>query len=63
MRCYLAVWTWTPVVGKRQEITMTFWANTLDDARHIAHTWMRRAEPDLQADFTIGDISRERIPV
>ena len=62
MYCYLAVWTFTSLPGRRQEITMTFWANTTADARHIAHKWFDHAEPTLApCDFTLTDLSHERI--
>jgi hypothetical protein len=61
MFCYLAVWTFTATPGRRQEITMTFWANTDADARHVAHKWFDHAEPTLAAcDFSLTNLSKER---
>ena len=61
MNNYLAVWTFTALPGRRQEITMTFWANTEKDARHIAATWFNRVEPTLApCDFSLTNLSKER---
>lgn len=61
MNNYLAVWTWTLPDGRRQEITMTFWANTDRDARHIAHGWWTEVCPvTVPVDFTVNNLTHER---
>lgn len=62
MNCYLATWTWSLSDGRRQEITMTFWANDTQRARQIAHQWFSRVEPtQAPADFSLTDLSHERV--
>jgi hypothetical protein len=62
MRNYLAVWSWTVPNGRRQEITMSFWAFDEPAARGIAHRWWDHAGERIAADFTLTDLSAERIP-
>jgi hypothetical protein len=64
MNCYLAVWSWSLPDGRRQEITMTFWAHNEAGARLIAHSWWDHVEPTLApCDFTLTDLSHERVPL
>ena len=62
MRNYLAVWSGVNFALRRQEITMTFWARNDTDARRMAARWFDRVEPvDFACDFTLNDLSAERI--
>jgi hypothetical protein len=61
MHKYLAVWSFRLPDGRRQEVTMTFWAHDDISARGAAHRWFNHAEPTLApADFTLTNLSQER---
>lgn len=60
MRNYLAVWSWKLSDGRRQEITMAFWAHDEPAARNMAGRWFDRVEPTLAADFSLSDLTAER---
>lgn len=60
MRNYLAVWSWKLPDGRRQEITLAFWAHDEPAARHIAGRWFDHAQPHTVADLSLTDLSTER---
>ena len=44
MNCYLATWSWPLTDGRRQEVTMTFWANDSQAAVSYADDFWRDFE-------------------
>ena len=59
MNCYLAVWSWKLPDGRRQKITMTFWAHDERAARRIAEDWSHRTDVPGTTDFSFADLSHE----
>ena len=53
---WYAAWNWMLPDGRRQMITMTFWAFGESNARSVAHTWWDRACPEIAADFTLVNL-------
>jgi hypothetical protein len=63
-REFLAVWHWKLADGRRQEVTMTFWAPNIQRATHIADVWFEQAMPEIvDPVFSVADLANERIPM